>query len=169
MVFWHTHTHTHPTPRGAYLWTYYPGKVCFSESNDDMLRFQLNFSGFYAKLRELNMWISIEKHVFQLKCPFRPPGVSGYFIPACENGICFEEQLICFHLNMIPVIIIQYCTGQIKFCLKIYVFFSQKMIFDPLGCLSMDFPLDKLCFSESNKICFNFNWTFVGFMPNWEN
>ena len=127
-------------PLGCLSMDFPLGKVCFSESNDDMLRFQLNFCGFYAKLRELNMWISIEKHVFQLKCPFRPPGVSRYLITTCENGICFEEQLICFHLNMIPVIIIQYCTGQIKFCLKFTYFFSQKMIFDPLGCLCMDFP-----------------------------
>ena len=128
-----------------------------------MLQFQFGLCGFYAKLRELNMWISIEKHVFQLKCPFRPPGVSGYLIPACENGICFEEQLICFHLNMIPVIIIQYCTGQIKFCLKIYVFFLKKWYLTPWGAYLWTFPLGKLCFSESNDNMLQFQFSLCGF------
>ena len=66
-----------------------------------MQQFQFSLCGFYTKLREIDMWISIEKHVFQLKCHFRPPGVSRYLITTCENGICFEEQLICFHLNII--------------------------------------------------------------------
>ena len=110
------------TPRGAYLWTYPLGKLCFSEINDNMQQFQFSLCGFYTKLREIDMWISIEKHVFQLKCHFRPPGVSRYLITTCENGICFEEQLICFHLNIISVISFHYCTGQVKFCLKNYVF-----------------------------------------------
>ena len=110
------------TPRRAYLWTYPLGKLCFSEINDNMQQFQFSLCGFYTKLREIDMWISIEKHVFQLKCHFRPPGVSRYLITTCENGICFEEQLICFHLNIISVISFHYCTGQVKFCLKNYVF-----------------------------------------------
>ena len=63
-----------------------------------------------------------------------------------ENGIYFEELLICFNFNMTFAMIIQDFRAQIGTFLSKYAYFAENVTFDPPGCLCMDLPPGAMVF-----------------------
>ena len=96
-----------------------------------------------------------------------PWGVAVFHHHLCKWHL-FEEQLICFHLNIISVIFFHYCTGQDKFCLKNYVFCLKNDVWPP-GVPNCGLtPIWNCIFLKVLITGFNLSLTFVGFILDCE-
>ena len=63
-----------------------------------------------------------------------------YGLTPWSDGIFFEELLMCFNLSMTFVMIISDFGGQLHIFLSKYVYFAEKVTFDPPGCLCIELP-----------------------------
>jgi len=77
-----------------------------------------------------------------------------------ENGIYFEELLICFNFNMTFAMIIKDFRAQIGTFLSKYAYFAENVTFDPRGAYVWTYPLVRWYFFRRTINMLQFQYDF---------